>query len=405
MAGPSKPQPELPNCLAVSSCMVICQASNKVTGRPTKVITGVKPPPEIKPPPETKADNKMWSNGPESSLDRNQIGLYSGTSSSSLYSFLKTSSDEKTNDESGEDHVKVNLKEKRIPTLKDPFWNTRITWNKDLKYKYTMPQTDLEEVLSEDKKKLKNMIQPELVTEQLRTLSQELDKGVELEEFLEDLHCPPTDDETETETDQENSNEPELEEKLIRLRRRKHHLDKMNIFMEAEAPFPMPDSSILSYPLPSNYKNSLRNDTASHSRTGSSLAGSSQDSLKAFRNPSKKFRFGQTSSLSGERSEYRTEDEGEKVDVGVMVDLPNVISEVKEEEDKVTEQENDKSLDSEEKAVQVNDQKVEQAEKENISHVNPETNKEVEEKQVVKARIDNEAVNEKSLEDLENKNE
>jgi len=88
-----------------------------------------------------------------------------------------------------------------------------------------------------------------------------------------------------------------------------------------------------------------------------------------------------------------------------MVDLPNVISEGKEEEDNVEEQENDKSVDSEEKAVQVNEQKVEQVEKENISLVNPESNKDVEEKQVVEATVDNEAVNEKSLEDLKNKNE
>merc|ERR1712117_987701 len=107
------------------------------------------------------------------------------TSSSSLYSFLKTSSEAQTNQGSGDDEqVLKQRQEKRIPILKEPFWNTRVDWNNDLKYKFTMQQTDLEEVLLADRKKLENLVQPTLVNEQLETLFDELTRALFLRSSL-----------------------------------------------------------------------------------------------------------------------------------------------------------------------------------------------------------------------------
>ena len=219
--GPSRTQPELPKCLAVDSCMVICQPPD-----PANTVN--------------KAD--MGKPAMDSKANIRQSEPSYSTSSSSLYSFLKTSSEAQTNQGSGDDeHTLKQKQERRIPILKEPFWNTRVDWNNDLKYKFTMQQTDLEEVLEADRKKLEKLIQPSLVNEQLETLFDEFDEGVVLEEFLEDFQGPPTDEETEPENESEPS-KLDLEEKLLKDRRKANHLEKMNIFMEAEAPFPMPDS-------------------------------------------------------------------------------------------------------------------------------------------------------------------
>merc|ERR1711971_1041094 len=178
-----QPPNNQPNCLAVDSCMVICQ-----------------------PPDPANNVNKVDLKG-KPAMDPKQANIrqsepsYS-TSSSSLYSFLKTSSDAQTNQGSGDDEQALKQKqEKRIPILKEPFWNTRVDWNNDLKYKFTMQQTDLEEVLLADRKKLEKLVQPTLVNEQLETLFDEFDEGVVLEEFLEDFQGPPTDEETEPENE------------------------------------------------------------------------------------------------------------------------------------------------------------------------------------------------------------
>merc|ERR1719192_2141324 len=145
--GPSRTQPELPNCLAVDSCMVICQPPD-----PASTVTKV----------DLKGKPAM---DPKSNIRQSEPSY--STSSSSLYSFLKTSSDAQTNQGSGDDEQALKQKQqKRIPILKEPFWNTRVDWNNDLKYKFTMQQTDIEEVLLADRKKLEMLVQPSLVNEQ-----------------------------------------------------------------------------------------------------------------------------------------------------------------------------------------------------------------------------------------------
>jgi len=245
-------QPELPNCLAVNSCMVVGQNPPKCA-RPLSRATSVKGEP----------GSALESNASASaSLNVKGVGtntnspLCAGiesdptafsTSSSSLYSFLKTSDDFQSQPSSGEEErVKMKKKANLVrPVLSDPFWNQRVNLNHELINNYQIENQDLEETLMRDRAILSSMQQPEIVDEQLKELLPELEEGVELEEFLEDFECPPTDDETETSTDELTG--AELDEKLFNIRRKKAHLEKMNIFMEAEAPFPMSDSPSLTH--------------------------------------------------------------------------------------------------------------------------------------------------------------
>jgi Period protein 2/3C-terminal region len=95
------------------------------------------------------------------------------TSSSSLYSFLKTSEDYSgTNDSqnsSGEDILRK--KEKRQlakPVLCDPFWLENVTMTRELVMTYQLEETrDLEAILAADRERLKSMVQPPLVHAQL----------------------------------------------------------------------------------------------------------------------------------------------------------------------------------------------------------------------------------------------
>lgn len=224
----ARAQPELPNCLAVDSCMVIC---------PPPPMHGLAPPVTT-----TKVDLKGKPALDTKPVFRQSEPSYS-TSSSSLYSFLKTSSDALTNQGSGGEEDQKPKIERRGPVLKEPFWNIRVDWNNDLKLKYTMQQTDLQEVLLADRKKLDSMTQPALVNEQLGTLFDELDQGVVLEEFLKDFQGPPTDDDSDNE-EADSATDDDMEDKLAKERRKANHLEKMNIFMEAEAPFPMADSPL-----------------------------------------------------------------------------------------------------------------------------------------------------------------
>ena len=91
--GPSRTQPELPNCLAVDSCMVICQPPD-----PANTVNKV----------DLKGEPAMDSNA----NIRQSEPSYS-TSSSSLYSFLKTSSEAQTNQGSGDDEHTLKQKQEK----------------------------------------------------------------------------------------------------------------------------------------------------------------------------------------------------------------------------------------------------------------------------------------------------
>ena len=98
------------------------------------------------------------------------------TSSSSLYSFLKTSEDYSgTNDSqgnsSGEEVNNLRKKEKKQlakPVLCDPFWLENVVMSRELVMTYQLEEErDLEAILAADRERLKVMVQPPLVHAQL----------------------------------------------------------------------------------------------------------------------------------------------------------------------------------------------------------------------------------------------
>jgi len=297
-------QPELPNCLAVNSCMVVGQNPPKFA-RPLSRATSTKGEPGSALESNASASIKNKGVGGAEANKAQCVGNESdptsfSTSSSSLYSFLKTSEDFHSQPSSGEDdkEKKKKLLEFVKPVLPEPFWNQRVKINNDLIFTYQMETQPLEEALMKDQAKLMKMQQPDMVNDQLKELFQELEDGVELEEFLVDFECPPTDDDTET-----SENETmELAEQIVKTRRKKSHLEKMNIFMEAEAPFPMPDSPKLYVHKKDNIQlfgsPYYSQSTKTLSFSGGSEKGSqnSEDSIKPGKK-SKTFRFGDTSSL------------------------------------------------------------------------------------------------------------
>eukprot|EP00092_Neocalanus_flemingeri_P023959 GFUD01025990.1.p1 GENE.GFUD01025990.1~~GFUD01025990.1.p1 ORF type:complete len:1325 (+),score=327.53 GFUD01025990.1:258-4232(+) len=293
-------QPELPNCLAVNSCMVVAQNPPKFA-RPVSRATSVKGEPGSALESNASASASVKAKGVETNTNRDRaqnLGNESdptfSTSSSSLYSFLKTSDGGQSQGEDEKEKVKKKINYER-PVLSEPFWNQRVKLNSEMIYNYQMENKDLEEILKKDREALSQMQQPEMVDDQLKDLFTELEDGVELEEFLVDFECPPTDDETETSADELSG--AELEEKLFKIRRRKAHLEKMNIFMEAEAPFPIPDSPSLTH----KKGNSLFFGSPQYSNTLPTHSGGSQNSEDSFetgrKHKSKTFRFGDTSSL------------------------------------------------------------------------------------------------------------
>eukprot|EP00090_Calanus_glacialis_P014686 TRINITY_DN23529_c0_g1_i1.p1 TRINITY_DN23529_c0_g1~~TRINITY_DN23529_c0_g1_i1.p1 ORF type:complete len:1323 (-),score=302.40 TRINITY_DN23529_c0_g1_i1:347-4315(-) len=296
-------QPELPNCLAVNSCMVVGQNPPKFA-RPLSRATSTKGEPGSALESNASIKNKgLGTNASQAQNNGNESEPTAfSTSSSSLYSFLKTSDDFQSQPSSGEEEKEKKKKPLKgePPVLSEPFWNQRVKMTSDLIFNYQMANQHLEDVLLKDQEALANMQQPEIVDDQLKELFTELEDGVELEEFLVDFECPPTDDDTET-SENEHSG-IELEEKIFKNRRKKAHLEKMNIFMEAEAPFPMPDSPRLCVHKKENsqlYGSPYYSESTLHSISGGSEKGSqnSEDSFKTGKKQPKTFRFGDTSSL------------------------------------------------------------------------------------------------------------
>merc|ERR1712130_914240 len=127
--------------------------------------------------------------------------------------------------------------------------------------------------------------------------------------------------------------------------RKKAHLEKMNIFMEAEAPFPMPDSPRLVVHKKENIQlfgspyYSQSNKTLSFSGGSEKGSQNSEDSCKPGIK-SKTFRFGDTSSLEKSSEENSPDEEpAEKRNVSTLTEF---IEETKSEIDAEENKEEDK---------------------------------------------------------------
>lgn len=318
-------QPELPNCLAVSSCMLCHASSEKSSGRDQPPFnpqggsgggkkflvgplsrtgsraTSVKGEPGSAIESNASATASLLKEGGGAATANNRehrSGVRTksnpqgnesdpnnclSTTSSSLYSFLKTSEDYSgTNDSQNSSGEEVNssLRPRKAqqakPLLCDPFWLENVVVSRELLMTYQLAgegERDLETVLAADRERLKTMVQPPLVYAQVKELFSlvgaaaagggdsegggggdagsgldciELAK-LELEKdsvsSFEESATSADEDEEDNNDDDQDDNSPSEPDTVVRgkMTRRRSRLRKLNIFFEAEAPFPLPD--------------------------------------------------------------------------------------------------------------------------------------------------------------------
>lgn len=176
-----------------------------------------------------------------------QIGEELCSSSQSLYSFLPSSDDNditdflqasssKPDDSESEDRVRSTHKVAR-PILSEPFWNENVTMSESLMKTYQMEQEPIETVLKRDMEKLGKMRQPESVDDQLKELKGFIDAVDEFD--VMNLFAENEEDEDE-ETETTSPDEGEKDESFRKKKKstRLKNLEKLNMFMEENAPFP-----------------------------------------------------------------------------------------------------------------------------------------------------------------------
>jgi len=123
------------------------------------------------------------------------------------------------------------------PVLSEPFWNEGVIISEALMKTYQMDEQDPEKVLKKDLERLKNMNQSDVVEDQLKELKGFIDTVDEfdvLNLFAENEE----DDEDETETTSPDEGEKEDYHKKKKKIKGIRKLEKLNIFMEENAPFP-----------------------------------------------------------------------------------------------------------------------------------------------------------------------
>ena len=179
---PRPAQFELPNCLAVNSCMTHQEhgATKKVVTKRSGESSGLN---SIKGESGSAMESNVSPGEPAKAkalLDPNNINnkqpeIYS--SSQSLYSFLHSSDENevtddhqaessKPDDSEGDDNLR-SVRQVARPVLSEPFWNEGVVISETLMKTYQMEELDLELVLKKDLEKLEKMKQSEVVNSQL----------------------------------------------------------------------------------------------------------------------------------------------------------------------------------------------------------------------------------------------
>ena len=127
------------------------------------------------------------------------------------------------------------------PILSDPFWNERVEITTELIFSYQLEVKSRETVLKEDREKLAATHQFQDVRNQLDELLIESDIN-DISKLLfdyDEFAVESCDDDTSAEESAGELDSNYLKEKHMK---KKDHLEKLNMFLEADAPFPMPNS-------------------------------------------------------------------------------------------------------------------------------------------------------------------
>ena len=188
---------ELPNCLAVNSCMTLREnvkgqevkktLKKETSMRPTSGDgsrhTSVKGEPGSALESNASAVVSVKERPQPSNVEPKQLGKQIGdelcSSSQSLYSFLPSSDDadimdflqasSSKPDDSGEEEKSV----RRVarPVLSEPFWNEGVTITDKLMKTYQLHQLDSEQVLRNDMIKLQKFTQSDVLDDQLKVMN------------------------------------------------------------------------------------------------------------------------------------------------------------------------------------------------------------------------------------------
>jgi len=171
------------------------------------------------------------------------------SSSQSLYSFLHSSDDIEVQDylqaessylDDSEDDKLPSVRQVARPVLSEPFWNEGVVISETLMKTYQMEELDFELVLKRDLEKLDKMKQSELVNAQLKELEGFME-AVEDFAFQNVFVDNEEDDEDEDVTDTTSGDDGEKDNSFNRIKKKLHkvrNLEKLNMFMEENAPFP-----------------------------------------------------------------------------------------------------------------------------------------------------------------------
>ena len=188
---PPRTRFELPNCLAVNSCMTHQEQGATEKAVIKRPISGERSRhTSIKGEPGSALESNASPDKPTKAktlLDPASININAKqqtkheqeiySSSQSLYSFLHTSDDNEVKDylqaESStlydsEDDKFLNVRQVARPVLSEPFWNEGVVITESLMKTYQMEELDFELVLKRDLEKLEKMKQSEVVNSQLK---------------------------------------------------------------------------------------------------------------------------------------------------------------------------------------------------------------------------------------------
>ena len=181
---PPRTQFELPNCLAVNSCMTHQEQSatkkavikRQMAGEGSS-HTSIKGEPGVPDKAKTLLDPTFPTSININTKQQTKLEQEICSSSQSLYSFLHSSDDIEVQDylqaessylDDSEDDKLPSVRQVARPVLSEPFWNEGVVISETLMKTYQMEELDFELVLKRDLEKLEKMKQSELVNAQLK---------------------------------------------------------------------------------------------------------------------------------------------------------------------------------------------------------------------------------------------
>jgi len=171
---------------------------------------------------------------------------YQSTHSSSLYSFLNTSEEDGSVANSSAAEEPKQAKHIARPVLAEPFWNEKVVMTPELELLYQLETRDPKDLLQADLDLLEAMVQHADVEEQILELFSDEEERMDLKQLLTETEQWLLETSSLSSVDENSTDDfgTAFNDAVIRnkLAKKRAYLENLNIFMGAEAPFPMPHS-------------------------------------------------------------------------------------------------------------------------------------------------------------------